>query len=286
MAIDYDKLMAWKFDDVEQTYTTRDTILYALGLGYGADPMDQGQLHYTYEKDLKAAPTMAVVLGYPGMWMRDPETGIDWVRLVHGEQGVTLHGPIPAEGTVIGRTRVTDIVDKGEGKAAIVYTEREVVDKATGNSLATLWQSTFCRADGGFGGSPEAPRKPAAMPDGEPDLTDTVPTLPQAALIYRLSGDYNPLHAEPEIATAAGFERPILHGLATFGVAGHSILRTCCDYDPARLKSIQVRFSSPVYPGETIATDIWRDGNGVSFRSRVTERDVVVLNNGRVELNG
>ncbi len=285
MAIDYDKLMAWKFDDVEQTYSARDTMLYALGIGYGADPMDEGQLQYVYEKDLKVAPTMAVVMGYPGMWMRDPETGIDWVRLVHGEQGVTLHAPIPAEGTVIGRTRVTDIVDKGEGKAAIIYTEREVTDKASGSVLATLWQSTFCRADGGFGGSPESPRKPAPLPESDPELTDTIPTLPQAALIYRLSGDYNPLHAEPGIAKAAGFDQPILHGLATFGVAGHSLLRTCCNYDPSRLKSIQVRFSSPVYPGETISTDVWRDGNVISFRSRAIERDVVVLNNGRAELN-
>ena len=285
MAIDYDKLMAWKFDDVEQTYSARDTMLYALGIGYGADPMDEGQLQYVYEKDLKVAPTMAVVMGYPGMWMRDPETGIDWVRLGHGEQGVTLHAPIPAEGTVIGRTRVTDIVDKGEGKAAIIYTEREVTDKASGSVLATLWQSTFCRADGGFGGSPESPRKPAPLPESDPELTDTIPTLPQAALIYRLSGDYNPLHAEPGIAKAAGFDQPILHGLATFGVAGHSLLRTCCDYDPSRLKSIQVRFSSPVYPGETISTDVWRDGNVISFRSCAIERDVVVLNNGRAELN-
>jgi acyl dehydratase len=285
MAIDYDKLMAWKFDEVEQTYTQKDSMLYALGLGYGADPMDTGQLQYVYEKDLKAAPTMVVVLGYPGMWMRDPESGIDWVRLVHGEQGVTLHAPIPTEGTVLGRTRVTDVVDKGEGKGAIVYTEREIVDKASGKSLATLWQSTFCRADGGFGGSPESPRKPAAIPETAPDLTDTIATLPQAALIYRLSGDYNPLHAEPEIATAAGFDQPILHGLATFGVAGHSILKHCCDYDPSRLKSIQLRFSAPVYPGETIRTEIWQDGNVISFRSKSVERDVVVLNNGRAELN-
>ncbi len=284
MAIDYDKLKNWDFGEIEQTYTTRDSILYALGLGLGADPMDERQLRFVYEDGMAALPTMSVVLGYPGFWLKDPETGVDWVKVLHGEQGIIVHKPLPAEGTVVGKTRITEIIDKGEGRGALILSERDVVDKASGDLLATLTSTTFARGDGGFGG-PEGPSpKPHALPDRDPDEVCDLPTLPQAALIYRLSGDYNPLHADPKVATAAGFERPILHGLCTLGVAGHALLKTACGYDPARFRSMALRFSAPVYPGETIRTEIWRDDGVVSFRSRVVERDVVVLNNGRAEV--
>lgn len=285
MAIDYDALMAWPFPDIEQTYEARDTILYALGIGLGADPLDPGQLRFVYEEGLAALPSMAVVLGYPGLWMRDPETGIDWVKVLHGEQAFEIHQPLPAEGTVIGRTKVTGIVDKGAGKGALVYTERSIHDKASGEKLASLTSTTFCRGNGGFGGPDGPVLQPHPVPEGEPDEICDLPTITQAALIYRLSGDLNPLHADPQIARAAGFDRPILHGLCTLGVAGHAILKACCGYEPGRLKSLRLRFSAPVYPGETIRTEIWRDGNAVSFRSRVVERDVVVLNNGYAELS-
>lgn len=284
MAIDYDKLMAWPFEDVRHRYTQRDTMLYALGIGLGADPVDETELRFVYEKSLLALPTLPVVLGGPGMWIRDPATGVDAVRLVHGEQSVVLHAVPAPEGEVIGRTRITGIVDKGADKGALIYTERDVTDAATGKLIATLGSTTFCRANGGFGG-PTGPVKPVhPMPEGAPALTEDRATLPSAALIYRLSGDYNPLHAEPAIGRAAGFERPILHGLCTFGIAGWAITKRLCDGDPSRLASIETRFSSPVYPGETIRTEMWADGKTVSFRARVVERDVVVLNNGRATL--
>lgn len=284
MAIDYDKLKNWDFGEIEQTYTTKDSILYALGLGLGADPMDERQLRFVYEDGMAALPTMSVVLGYPGFWLKDPETGVDWVKVLHGEQGIIVHKPLPAEGTVVGRTRVTEIIDKGEGRGALILSERDVVDKASGDLLATLTSTTFARGDGGFGG-PEGPSpKPHALPERDADEVCDLPTLPQAALIYRLSGDFNPLHADPKVAIAAGFERPILHGLCTLGVAGHALLKTVCGYDPARFKSMALRFSAPVYPGETIRTEIWRDDGVISFRSSVVERDVVVLNNGRAEV--
>lgn len=284
MAIDYDKLKNWDFGEIEQTYTTKDSILYALGLGLGADPMDERQLRFVYEDGMAALPTMSVVLGYPGFWLKDPETGVDWVKVLHGEQGIIVHKPLPAEGTVVGRTRVTEIIDKGEGRGALILSERDVVDKASGDLLATLTSTTFARGDGGFGG-PEGPSpKPHALPERDADEVCDLPTLPQAALIYRLSGDFNPLHADPKVAVAAGFERPILHGLCTLGVAGHALLKTACGYDPARFKSMALRFSAPVYPGETIRTEIWRDDGLISFRSSVVERDVVVLNNGRAEV--
>ena len=237
-----------------------------------------------YEKNLKILPTFAVVLAWPGFWARDLDTGIDWVRLVAGEQGLVLHGPLPTHGRMLGRMRITEIVDKGPGKGALVYSERTVTDQATGEKIATVTQTTFCRGDGGFGGPAREPPPVHAIPERAPDLVCDLPTRPEMALIYRWNADMNPLHVDPAIAKAAGYPRPILHGLATFGVAGHAILKTMCGYDPARFKSIAGRFSSPVFPGETIRTEMWRDGPVVSFRARLVERDVVVLNNGRAEI--
>jgi acyl dehydratase len=284
VAIDYNKLMAWPFEDVRHRYSRRDTILYALGLGLGADPMNEGELRHVYEKNLVALATLPVVLGYPGMWLKDPATGVDAVRLVHGEQSLVVHRHPAPEGEVVGRTKVTGIVDKGPGKGALLYTERTVTDAASGELLATLGSTTFCRADGGFGGPP-GPVKPVhELPTRTPDRSVEHRTPPGLALIYRLSGDYNPLHAEPAVARAAGFERPILHGLATYGIAGWALTQTLCDGDASRLASLETRFSSPVYPGETIRTEIWNDGSAAFFRARVVERDVVVLNNGRATL--
>ncbi len=284
MTIDYDRMLNWKFDEIEHTYTKTDTILYALGVGLGIDPLDQRQLRFVYEEDLLALPTMALVLGSPGFWLKEQDTGVDWVRVLHGEQGLVLHRRLPPEGTVIGRMRVSGIVDKGAGKGALIYTEKELIDKASSEIIATATSTTFARGDGGFGGPTGPSPEPHRIPERDPDLTCDLPTQPQAALIYRLSGDRNPLHADPAVARAAGFDAPILHGLCILGAAGHALLKTCCDYDPARFKSLQLRFSAPVYPGETIRTEMWHDEDIVSFRSRVVERDVVVLNNGRAEV--
>jgi len=150
--------------------------------------------------------------------------------------------------------------------------------------VATVTQTTFCRGDGGFGGPPRETPKPHPIPERAPDLTCDLATRPEAALLYRLSGDPNPLHVDPETAKKAGFPRPILHGLATFGVAGHALLKTLCGYDPSKLTSMAGRFSAPVFPGETIRTAIWRDGNVISFRAHAVERDVVAINNGRAEV--
>jgi acyl dehydratase len=285
MTINYAKLLALKIPEVEHSYTDKDTILYALGVGLGHDPLDLEQLPFVYEKNLKALPTFAAVLGYPGFWARDLNTGIDWVKLVNGEQGITLHRPLSPAGTVIGRTRILEAIDKGAGKGALVYTEKTVTDKASGALVATVTQTSFCRGDGGFGGPPREPPGPHPLPERAPDMVCDLATRPEQALIYRLSADRNPLHADPEIARAAGFPRPILHGLGTFGVVGHALLRAACGYDPARLQSINARFSAPVYPGETLRTEIWRDGTVVSFRSRVLERDAVAINNGRAEVS-
>ena len=284
MTIDYQRLKSWPFEDVVHRYTEKDSILYALGVGLGEDPTDPQQLRFLYEDGLEALPTLAVVLARPGFWVRDPRSGVDWKQVLHGEQGLILHRPLPPQGEVVARTRIDEIVDKGAGKGALLYSSRTLVDRADGTELCTLTSTTFCRGDGGFGGPSGPSPAPRPVPQTAPELYCDLPTSPRAALIYRLSGDLNPLHADPEVARAAGFPRPILHGLATYGAAGHALLKLLCDYDPSRLTRMDVRFSAPVFPGETIRTEIWRTGIGqAAFRSRVVERDVVVLNNGFAE---
>ena len=192
---------------------------------------------------------------------------------------MVIHNPLPTSATIKAKSKVTGLVDKGADKGALILTERTLKDAESGLDLATLTSTTFARGNGGYDGpSDEAPR-PHKVPEREPDFAVDLTTLDMAALIYRLSGDYNPLHASPSVAKAAGFPKPILHGLCSLGVAGHAILKGCCDYDAKRLKSLQLRFSSPVYPGETW-TEIWRDGANISFKSKIVERDVVVLDNG------
>jgi acyl dehydratase len=282
--INYEKLINWKIPDVEQRLTKRDTILYALGVGLGADPCDENQLRFVYEENLFALPTMAIVLGSAGPWHADSATGITRSHVVHGEQGFVIHKQLPVEGVITGRTEITDVIDKGKDKGALILTRCTVREKETQDVVCTLTSTSFCRADGGFGG-PSGPVKPThPIPERNPDFTCDLATLPQAALIYRLSGDYNPLHADPAYAAKAGFKMPILHGRCTFSVAGHALLRSCCDYDPTRLKSMEGRFSSPVYPGETIRTAMWVHGKVVSFRSTVPAREVTVIDHGRAEV--
>lgn len=285
MAIDYDKLVSLKIPDREQSYTHRDTILYALGLGVGLDPVDEGQLSCVYENDLRALPTMAVVLAHPGFWARDLDTGIDWVKLVHGEQGLILTKPLPPAATVVGVNRIVDVIDKGVGRGALVLSERKLFDKSNGDLLGTVTQTSFCRGDGGFGGPARPQPPPHKVPERPADLVCDLPTSTQGALIYRLSGDYNPLHAEPSVAKAAGFPRPILHGLATFGVAGHAIVRAVCGYRTEEILSMSARFTAPVYPGETFKTEIWREENIVSFQVRCIERDLLAIGGGRAVLS-
>jgi acyl dehydratase len=282
MTIVYEKVMALKVPPVEVTYGAKDCMLYALGLGLGQDPMNEDELPFVYEKNLKVLPTMATVLGYGVSWAR--EAGIDQLRVVNGEQGFTLHRPIEPEATVVGDSRIIEVIDKGAGKGALILNERTITDKASGELIATITQTAFCRGDGGFGGPPRTAPTPHPIPERAPDTFCDLPTRPEMALIYRLSGDYNPLHAEPAFAKAAGFERPILHGLGTFGVSGHAVLKTLCGYDPNRLVAFAGRFSAPVFPGETIRTEMWRDGPVVSFRARVLERDVIAINHGRAEI--
>lgn len=279
-----DKVLRKQLTPIEHTVTQRDCMLYALGIGVGDRPEDTRDLQFLYEKGLKFFPSFVNVLAHPGGWIQDPELGVDWVKLLHGEQFFTMDAVIEPGKIYVGTFQVLDVLDKGPGKGALLFLRKELREKGLPTVVSTVTSTYFLRGDGGCGGTTTVAPAPHAIPERAPDLSCTMQTLARAALIYRLSGDYNPIHADPTLARQAGFERPILHGLCSLGVATRAILASCCNEEPERLKSLQLRFSSPVYPGETLITDIWREGGIVSFRSRVTERDVLVLNNGRAEI--
>jgi acyl dehydratase len=276
MALDPHKLLSAPPIRSRYVFDERDTMLYALGVG-------AHELKFVYEERLEALPTMAVVMGHPGFIWRDPLYGVDWKRIVHGETTLQIHRPLPTAGSLTGVTTLGPLFDKGRDKGAVCYQTRHVYDD-TDTLLATIGAAIFMRGDGGFGGTCEGQPKPHALPQRQPDLAEILPTLENQGLIYRLSGDRNPLHVDPAVAAAAGFPRPILHGLCTYGVAGRAILSLLCENESARLKRLDVRFSSPVYPGETIRIDVWRESEGRAFfRAIAVERDLVVLNNGFAE---
>jgi acyl dehydratase len=275
--LDIEKIASMEIEPIVQSYDKRDTILYALGLGLGADPLDESELPFVYEKDLRCLPSWVNVLCHPGFWAQDPQFGIDWVKILHAEQDYRIHQPLPAVGTIRGEYAVAGIEDKGDGRGALLHQEKELFDATTGAHLATVRSTLFLRGNGGEGGFGRAMAPALAIPEKAPDTVVEIPTLPRQALIYRLSGDWNPLHADPAIARSAGFDRPILHGLCTNGIATRAILSAYCDNDPARLKQLFVRFSKPVMPGETIRLEFHEDGNALQFRAIAKERDVVVL---------
>lgn len=283
MAVTYEQLMKLEVKDELVRITDRDTLLYALSVGMGRDPLDMKELPYVYEgRGLKTVPSMA------GVIQRIPilSSGLDMVKLLHGEQWLTIHNPVPPVGDFLCDSRVSGIYDKGPGKGAIVLMEAKVRAAAEGTPLFTATTVFFCRGDGGIGGPGGAAPRPHAIPDRAPDLTCVVDTRPDQALLYRLNLDRNPLHADPEVARRAGFEAPILHGMCGYGTVCRGLLKSVCDYDHTKIVGLDLRFTSPIYPGESIEIDIWRDGNIASFRCRVPERGVVVMDNGKCTLAG
>ena len=287
--LEYHVCKNWAFPDITHHYTERDTMLYALGLGLGSDPMHRGALRFVYEKDLQALPTMATVMGSPGIWWRDPRTGADFVKLVHGEQDLRLLRPLAPKGTLIARNRVVSLTDKGAGKGALAVVLRTLIDAGSGETVAESRNATFLRGDGGFsqsgGVSDPSPEALPAVPHRPADIEVSYATRPESALIYRLSGDFNPLHVDPEVALKAGFDRPILHGLCTYGMGARAVIERVLGHDAAGLKRLAVRFTSPVWPGETVRYELWRDGaSTLRLRASVDARQTVVLNNGVVEI--
>jgi len=285
MAINYDQLMGLKRSGDRFRYGDRETMLYALGVGMGRDPLDQNELAYVFERPgvaLKTVASMATVLTRVPL-LKD--CGYDYTKVVHGEMRLSLSRPLPPEGELVADSRVTEAYDKGAGQGAVIYTETVARSAADGQPMFALHSTTFARGDGGFGGPAGSGPAPHVLPERSPDLSLTLETRPDQALLYRLNGDRNPLHADPELARRVGFRAPILHGLCTYGTACRAVLQAVAKYDHSRIAGFDVRFSSPVYPGESIATDMWVDGKVVSFRCRVPEREnSVVINNGRCML--
>jgi acyl dehydratase len=264
----------------EWSFTDRDAMLYALCVGFGGDRTDERTLPFVYEKHLKVVPTLPTVLA----WIAEPTfeaLGVDPITALHGEQKIELHRTMTMPLKLIARGSVLEVHDKGAGRGAIIVTRHVLWDAGDGGKLATLTTTCFARAEGGCGGSLDAPAKPHAVPSRSPDHSVDVVTRPDLALLYRLTGDRNPIHVEPDAARRAGFDRPLLHGLCSFGMSCRAVLESYADFDPARIASHQARFAAPVYPGETLTFDLWRDGSDVSFEARIRTRGVTVIKNGR-----
>jgi acyl dehydratase len=285
MSARYDELMGLKNFGQQYAYTDRDVMLYAYGIGMGADPMDEKELAFVNEacfteRPLKVVPTFASVAA----WGSGPgEMNLNRVMVVDGERDITFHKPLPVAAKITADSKVLQVYDKGKDKG-VVISNTTVLKNERGEELATLLLSRFARGDGGFGGPALDQPKAHEMPKRAPDRTVDISTRPDQALIYRLCGDRNPLHSDPEFALKAGFPKPILHGMCTYGITCRGVLQTYADYDPSAFRRHAVRFSSPVYPGETVSMDLWKDGDEVSFEAKVKERGVTVIKSGRTVL--
>jgi acyl dehydratase len=281
-AFDPQRLLDWRFEDRPHSYEARDAILYALGVGLPLTPGDGDDLHFLLEDRLRALPSYAVTLASPGMWVKAPELGIDWPKLLHIGQAARFATPLPPRADVVGRARIKALYDRGATKGAVCVVERQIHDATSGVLYCTIDQTLLLRGNGGFGGASPPETENGPLPVREPDLIETVAVSPRAALIYRLSGDINPLHADYGVARRAGFERPILHGLASYGLAGALVLLRFCGAAPERLKALRVRFAGVVFPGDDIRFRCWLDGAFVRFDAYVGERKV--LDQGEAEI--
>jgi acyl dehydratase len=282
VAIDYPGVLDLREEGRHFAWTERDAMLYALAVGMGEDPLDRSELPYVYEEQQRVMPTFAAVAAW-GAGIAPERIGVDRRRTLHGEEALVVHRPIRANGEAVATSRVVAVYDKGD-KGAVIERETVLHDAVSGEPLATITRTAFARADGGFGGPPDV-RVVPAQPERAPDVVLDLPTRANQALLYRLCGDRNPLHAEPDVARAAGFDAPILHGLCTYGMACRAILKAFCNYEPTRVLAFGLRFSAPVVPGETVTVSLWRDGDDVSFEAHVRARGVTVLRNGFAKLN-
>jgi acyl dehydratase len=272
-------------EPTERSWNSKDCLLYALGVGAGALDATGFELEFTTENSAGVTqavlPTFAAILGQGGAPLSSIGS-FNPAMLVHGEQAITLNGPIPTAGTVRTTSTVSGVYDKGSG--ALVVIDAESVDPATGTQVLSTQSALFIRGEGGFGGE-RGPKGAGLEPvEGEPDEVVTYSTREDQALLYRLSGDRNPLHSDPTFAKAAGFDRPILHGLCTYGFTGRALLHTVCGSDPARFNSMRARFSKPTMPGDTLTVSIWVSGNTARFRTD-NARGETVLDGGVLEFS-
>jgi acyl dehydratase len=285
MPIRYPDILAMRRDGEPFAWSDREVMLYAVGIGMGADPMDERELAFVNEaafhaRPLQVVPTFASVAA----WGAGPgDLGLNRLLVVDGERDITFHRPLPVAAKITADSRVVAVYDKGKDKGAVVVRET-VLRAGDGDKLATLVSSAFARGDGGCGAPSDGQAPPHAVPARAPDRSVDLVTRPDQALTYRLSGDRNPLHSDPEFARQAGFPRPILHGMCTYGLTCRAVLQTYADYDASAFRRHAARFSAPVYPGETVTVDLWRDGDVVSFEARVKARNVTVIKNGMTRL--
>ena len=284
MPINPEVALAAELEPIEFAWSSSDVQLYHLGLGAGADPMDARELRYLVDDTPQVLPTFGNVAATfhatKPPTVQFPGIDIELSKVLHASEQVTAPAPLPPSGAAKAVTRFTDIWDKG--KAAVIWSETRVT-APDGTLLWTQRRSIFARGEGGFGGDRGSSTSTTA-PDRAPDLELDIPVLPQQALLYRLCGDRNPLHSDPEFAKRAGFPKPILHGMCTYGITCRGILQTYADYDPTAFRQHVARFSSPVYPGETVTMDLWKDGNVISFEARVKARNAAVIKSGKTVL--
>jgi acyl dehydratase len=281
MAIRYPEVLSIEEPGRSFSWGDRETMLYALAIGMGSDPGNGDELPFVYEKNLKVVPTLATVVAW-GANIGPEKIGLNRALTVHGEESITWHRPMPAAGSVIATSRVVAAYDKGE-KGAVVEREMQLRD-VDGTLLVSLLRTAFARGDGGFGGPSETP-PPHQVPTRAADRVLEFATRPDQALLYRLCGDRNPLHADPAVAKTGGFPRPILHGLCTYGICCRAILQAYCGFEPERMKSLSARFSAPVLPGDRILVRLWKDHDIVSFEATVPARDVTVIKSGRARID-
>ena len=281
MPIDREKALAHRPDPGEGSYKADDVILYHLGVGAGVPATDANELEYTYEKNLKVLPSFPTVVntGAGNIFATD---GLSFnpAMMLHGEQDVELHKPLPPQSKITGQGRIADIYDKG--KAALVIIEVNTKDEA-GEPLFTSRMSLFLRGEGGFGG-PAGPKAGNEPPDRKPDGVVESPTLPQQALLYRLNGDKNPLHCDPEFAAKGGFDTPIIHGLCSYGIVCKAVVDGALGGDVTKVARYQARFRGVGFPGETYLTSYWQDGDRLLIESRSKERDAIIISNACITL--
>ncbi|WP_380871686.1 dehydrogenase [Sphingomonas sp. DBB INV C78] len=283
MPLEYPAILSMRENGRRLSYDHRDVMLYALGIGMGRDPLNEKELRFTYERDLQAVPSLATMIAWHA-GCSTADLGLDYRQVLHGQEEIILHRPLPASAQIIVDSDIAQVYDKGPGKGAIVVRRTVVRTASDHNMLCEVNRTIFARGDGGRGGSPDPAPIPHAVPMRAPDTSIMMTTRSDQATLYRLCGDRNPLHIDPEAARSAGFDRPILHGLCTFGMTCRAVLQAVCGYDPSRIASHAARFAAPVYPGETVRIDLWQDGDIVSFEASVPERASTVIRNGKTQL--